>query len=101
MTDNLRLTGGGLWHPEAAPVAAIRRDIDQRPRHLKDTLLEDGMRKHFLGGAPKNDARIVKAFVASNKDNALKTRPKVSYALPSLHRSLIYRDSVVCCKAVA
>ncbi|KAL1589892.1 hypothetical protein WHR41_01292 [Cladosporium halotolerans] len=68
--------GGGLWHPEAAPTAAMRRAIDRRSRQFKDVLLDDKLRKEFLKGAPKNDAKAVKAFVTSNSENALKTRPK-------------------------
>lgn len=36
------------------------------------------MRKEFLKGAAKNDTKVVKAFVAANAENALKTKPKVS-----------------------
>ena len=56
----------------------MRRDIDRHPRRIKDVLLDDGLRKEFLKGAPKNDAKAVKAFVSSNAENALKTKPKVS-----------------------
>jgi len=42
-------------------------------------LSDDGIRKEFLKGTPKNDSKVVKAFVAANASNALKTRPKVSY----------------------
>lgn len=55
----------------------MRRDIDTRPRRLKDVLLDDGLRKEFLGGVAKNDAKAVKTFVSNNSENALKTRPKV------------------------
>lgn len=60
----------------------MRRAIDRRSRQLKDVLLDDKLRKEFLKGAPKNDAKAVKAFVASNSENALKTRPKVSSFCP-------------------
>jgi len=73
-----------LWHPEAAPTAALRRDIDRRSRRLKDVLSDEAIRKDFLKGVPKNDAKVVKAFVAANASNALKTRPKVSYSILSL-----------------
>ena len=56
----------------------MRRAIDRRSRQFKDVLLDDSLRKHFLSNAPKNDAKVVKAFVAANAENALKTRPKVS-----------------------
>lgn len=55
----------------------MRRDIDRHPRRIKDVLLEDGVRKEFLGGVHKNDAKAVKAFVSNNAANALKTKPKV------------------------
>lgn len=59
----------------------MRRDFDRRPQRIKAVLTEDGLRKEFLKGAPKNDAKAVKAFVAapSNAESALKTKPKVRY----------------------
>jgi hypothetical protein len=66
----------------------MRRGIDRRPQRIKAILTEDGLRKEFLKGAPKNDAKAVKAFVASNAENALKTKPKVSPHL-SLLRSIV------------
>nr|OQO15840.1 hypothetical protein B0A51_17555 [Rachicladosporium sp. CCFEE 5018] len=68
--------GGGLWHPEAAPTAAMRRDIDRRPNRLKYILLEPRVRKDFLKNAPASAQKAVKAFIATNDENALKTRPK-------------------------
>jgi hypothetical protein len=62
----------------------VRRDIDRRPRKLKDVLSDESIRRDFLKGVPKNDAKVVKAFVAANASNALKTRPKVSYSVLSL-----------------
>lgn len=43
--------------------------------------MDDGIRKVYLKGAPKHEAKVVKAFVASNAENALKTKPKVSCIL--------------------
>jgi hypothetical protein len=62
----------------------MRRAIDTRPHKLKDVLADESIRRDFLKGAPKNDAKVVKAFVAANAGNALKTRPKVSYSALSL-----------------
>jgi hypothetical protein len=62
----------------------MRHDIDRRPRRLKDVLSDESIRRDFLKGVPKNDAKVVKAFVAANASNALKTRPKVSYSALSL-----------------
>lgn len=70
--------GGGLWHPEAAPTAAMRREIDRRPQRIKAILTDGELRKEFLEGASKSNAKCVKAFIAKNADNALKTKPKVS-----------------------
>jgi hypothetical protein len=75
------IPGGGLWHPEAGPIAAMRRDIDRHPRRIKDVLLDAGMRREFLGNVAKNDAKAVKAFVSGNSENALKVRPKVRGSL--------------------
>ncbi|KAI4242068.1 MAG: hypothetical protein LQ352_007312 [Teloschistes flavicans] len=70
--------GGGLWSPEAAPLAALRRLIDKKAQKLKDVLMAADMRKEFLGGIAKDEGKAVKAFCGMNKENALKTRPKVS-----------------------
>lgn len=72
------VAGGGLWHPESAPTAAMRRNIDHHPERIKLVLMEGKMRKEFLKGAPQQESKVVKAFVASNAGNALKTKPKVS-----------------------
>lgn len=40
--------------------------------------MEEGLRRDFLKGAPKSEVKAVKAFVAGNAENALKTKPKVS-----------------------
>jgi len=72
------LEGGGLWHPEAPAVAALRRDIDRKPHRLKDVLMAHGTRREFLGGVPKSAEKAVKAFISSrtNAESALKTKPK-------------------------
>ena len=69
--------GGGLWCPEAAPLAAMRKDIDRKSDKLKGVLLDPAMRKEFLSGISKDDKKAVKALVEQNKENALKTKPKV------------------------
>ncbi len=56
----------------------MRRDIDRKSPKLKSVLLEPAMRKEFLGGVSKDEKKAVKAFVEQNKENALKTKPKVS-----------------------
>ena len=35
------------------------------------------MRKQFLSGVPNDERKAVKAFVKTNAENALKTKPKV------------------------
>lgn len=54
----------------------MRRAIDTRPRKLKDVLSDESIRRDFLKGVPKNDAKVVKAFVAANAGNALKRVPR-------------------------
>lgn len=55
----------------------MRRDIDQKSHKLRSVLLDPAMRKEFLGGIPKDEKKAIKAFVEQNKENALKTKPKV------------------------
>lgn len=59
----------------------MRSSIDSNSRALKEALLGETIRKEFLGGVKKNDAAVVKAFVKSNNDNALKSKPKVTSSL--------------------
>lgn len=104
ITDMLGNLGGGLWHPEAQPIAALRTDIDQRPHRLKDVLMDPKMRKEFLGGVPKNEEKTVNAFVSArmNADNALKTKPKVSKlnkACVGVLQEASRRSSVVECQS--
>ncbi|PFH55812.1 hypothetical protein XA68_17578 [Ophiocordyceps unilateralis] len=70
--------GGGLWHPEAQPVAKLRRSIDRHPERWRRALNDPLLRKSFFP-AVKADAgpeAAVRAFVGKNQDNALKKRPK-------------------------
>lgn len=62
----------------------MRGAIDKHSRRFKDVLSGDSIRKEFLKASPKDDAKVVKAFVAANASNALKTRPKVRYPSISL-----------------
>jgi len=80
--------GGGLWMPEAAAVAALRKDIDKRPQNLKNVLLNDNIRKQFLGGVKRDEKLVIKAFADSNKENALKTKPR-DYAVDHKYIQLL------------
>lgn len=73
------LIGGGLWMPDASQLAALRRDIDRKPHKIKDVLLDEGVRREFLGGIPKDAKKAVKAFTGHNSDSMLKTKPKVGF----------------------
>ncbi|KAG8528667.1 uncharacterized protein KY384_006354 [Bacidia gigantensis] len=68
--------GAGVWHPEAAPLALLRRNVDKKSRLLKEVLKEERMRKEFLKGAKKDDKEVVKKFVEINGESALKTKPR-------------------------
>jgi len=63
--------------PEAQPLALLRADIDRKPKRLRRVLVDPQMRKHILGGIPKDEKKAIKAFAAQNTENALKTKPKV------------------------
>lgn len=69
--------GAGLWHPEAAPLALMRRAIDRKSEKLKNVLLEPSMRKEFLKGVAKDEKKVVKGFIDVNSSDMLKTKPKV------------------------
>ena len=73
--------GGGVWHPEAPSLALLRKDVDRKSHRLKSVLMGEHMRREFLGKCKEKDERgAVKAFVGMNKENALKTKPKVCHA---------------------
>ncbi len=63
--------------PEAQPLALLRRDIDRRPEKLKTVLTDPTMRKLILNGITKDEKKAVKAFADQNRENMLKTKPKV------------------------
>jgi hypothetical protein len=56
----------------------LRRAIDRAPKRFKEVLRDQGIRREFLENVGKTDAQVVKAFVKTNSENALKTKPKVS-----------------------
>lgn len=69
--------GCGLWHPEAAPLALMRNDIDRNPENIRTVLIEPQMRKEILNCTGKDVKKVVLAFCKRNAENALKTKPKV------------------------
>jgi len=73
--------GAGLWMPDAQPLGLLRTNIDRKSQKLKRVLMEPQMRKQILGAA-SDERKAIKAFVAQNSENALKTKPKVSQSLP-------------------
>ena len=79
--------GCGLWHPDAQPVAQLRRDFDRKSHKLKNVLRDKAVRKELFNGVPDDEKKVVKAFVELNKENMLKTKPKVSRN-PILHAEL-------------
>lgn len=64
--------------PDAQALAKLRRAIDRKSHLMKRSLLGEGLRKEFLGGVSLDEGKAAKAFAAQNKENALKTKPKVS-----------------------
>lgn len=78
---NASFVGAGMWHPEAAPVAAMRRDFDRKSHKLKEVLMGAELRKEFLGGVSKEEGKVVAKFVGMNGEGALKTKPKVRWCI--------------------
>lgn len=73
------IAGGGLWHTDAQPLNLLRRNIDKNPRQIKSILADGELAKEFFGAEASGDERkAVKAFAERNKEDALKTAPKVS-----------------------
>ncbi len=72
-------TGGGLWHPDAEPLARLRSNIDRKPSKIKRVLTLPGIRKDFFDGISDNEKKAVKAFLKNNQEDMLKRKPKVSF----------------------
>ena len=68
--------GSGLWCPEAAPLALLRRNIDRKPHQIRQVLVDPSMRKELFAGIGKDEKKAIKAFAAQNTEMALKTKPK-------------------------
>ncbi|KAK0507353.1 hypothetical protein JMJ35_010391 [Cladonia borealis] len=73
---NGSFVGAGVWHPEPAPMALLRKEIDKKSHKIKEVLMAPDMRKEFFGGIGPDEKKAVKAFVGMNTENALKTKPK-------------------------
>lgn len=78
-----------MWQPDAEPLRKLRREFDRRSDRIKQVLTDERIRKAFLGGAPSDDKKVVKAFIGltSNASTALKRHPKVSFD-PFVHSLL-------------
>lgn len=65
--------------PDAGSLAKLRDSIDRHPERWRTALGNEGFRRTFFGGVKSGDVEgCVRAFCRSNKENALKTKPKVS-----------------------
>ena len=76
---NGSFVGAGVWHPEAPPLALMRKDVDKKSHRLKNVLMAPELRREFLGGIKEDEKKAVKAFVSHNNENMLKTKPKVRF----------------------
>ncbi|KAK3110442.1 hypothetical protein LTR53_015270 [Teratosphaeriaceae sp. CCFEE 6253] len=54
----------------------MRSSIDRHPDRIKNILTAPNVRGSFLSDASKGVPGVVKAFVETNAENALKTKPK-------------------------
>ena len=73
---NGSFVGAGVWHPEAPPMALMRKDLDKKSHKIKTVLTAPELRKEFFGGIGNDEKKAVKAFVGMNTENMLKTKPK-------------------------
>jgi hypothetical protein len=70
--------GGGLWHPEASALAKLRASVDERPHRIRRVLTDPEFVRVFLPDVVgKKEDKVIKAFADRNKENALKSKPKV------------------------
>ncbi|KAI9811399.1 MAG: hypothetical protein M1826_003189 [Phylliscum demangeonii] len=61
------------------PLSLVRRHIDRKPHKIKNVLMQDGLRKEFLGNIPKDSKKAVQAFIKHNEEMMLKIKPNVTY----------------------
>ena len=73
---NGSFVGAGVWHPEAPPLALMRKDVDLKSHKIKAVLTAAELRREFFGGISNDEKKAVKAFVNMNTENMLKTKPK-------------------------
>jgi hypothetical protein len=85
---NRSFLGGGLWHPEAASLELLRDDIDQNPQGLKQTLLNKNLKRDYMPNVKGKggEKEVVAAFCEKNKENALKTKPRVVYSSEHINK---------------
>lgn len=69
-----------MWQPDAEPLRKLRREIDRKPHKIKQILTAERLRTEFLGRAPNDEKKVIKAFIGltANASTALKRHPKVS-----------------------
>jgi hypothetical protein len=63
--------------PDAQPLALLRQKIDRKSKKFRKVLVTPQLRKTILGVASNDEKKAIKAFADKNKENALKTKPKV------------------------
>ncbi|KAI0019160.1 hypothetical protein F4780DRAFT_460377 [Xylariomycetidae sp. FL0641] len=71
--------GGGLWHPSAEALAALRADIDERPRRIRRALMDDEFRAALLPEVAREDAEedeVIQEFAKASALDALKSKPR-------------------------
>lgn len=70
-----------MWCPEASHLQKLRASIDERPQRWRRALNDERFKSTFLPKAAKKggDEAALKAFAETNKGNALKTKPKVTF----------------------
>jgi uncharacterized protein (DUF2461 family) len=69
--------GGGLWAPEPTTIHLLRQSIHERPDDWRQVLSSEPFVSMFLPAAKGKTETAVKEFALSNKEGALKTKPKV------------------------
>lgn len=67
--------------PEAQPLALLRQNIDRKSRKFRQVLTAERLRKEILGVTATDEKKAIRAFADQNKENALKTKPKVCVSL--------------------
>jgi uncharacterized protein (TIGR02453 family) len=71
--------GGGMWHPEPAPLAAWRTQVDEHPEAIHAAIEDPGFVAHFGSVGGDRSKRMPAGYAADHPDAELLTLKDVTF----------------------